>query len=375
MNYRYWKVSFFIGLFLGSNFLYATSKAVTQITTYTQPSTATTYTVGGHTYSWGSGVEVVLDTFTADGDNYSPSAVADNVIVRRVDNDNVSGERCRLFAERNDENGYSMLPSLDCNPSLVMSGRVINRGWLDVFANDDNNIERVDFIFSKGLVAPSGSGLGKTGFISTEKNANNPTVMAVITGLDANGDPLTYAPLVKIWPHNTGGEVIKYGKTDKSFDFSFVQDGSTVAGQDKKPTKTGISTEPMGVAFVTLDDLAITEGQTIYGFSYFSQDIYGTNIDPVDYNSFPTDTSGDRDVADADMYGGVSGYFSVVRNISGKVYEDKNKNSTQDAGENNLANIISSNCILNSLGQHFGSPKKYILLLTSTKRVKNISPF
>jgi len=345
--FYFFKLGIIMSLLPGSSLVYAHSKAATQITTYTQPSTVTTYTgTDNQSYRWGNGDEVVLDTFTAEGNTYSPSEVANDVLVRRVDNDAVTGKRCSLFAERNSSNDYNLMPSLECDPAKIMAGRVINRGWLDVFSNETrNNIERVDFVFTNGLTTTND--LANAGFIATEKSGNNPTVMAVITGIDGSGNPTSYAPLVKVWPASNTGEAIRYGMTGHSFDFTFLQDGNAPASQNGEPTKLGTSSEDMGIAFVTLDDLGIDTNQTIYGFSYFSQDIYdatqpnhvASGIDPVDYTTFPTNTSGAGDVGDADMYGGVAGYFSLVKRIFGKAYDDTNKNNTQDNGESNLANI------------------------------------
>ncbi|CAA6802392.1 MAG: Unknown protein, partial [uncultured Sulfurovum sp.] len=341
------------GLLLGNNFVSAVSMPVTQITTYTQPSTMSTYVgTDGQTYNWGSGDEVVLDTFTAGGNIYSPASVADNIVVRRVDNPHVAGERCSLFVEHNVSSDYNLETSLECNLAEVMSGRVINRGWLDVFSNDkrgsttrsEGNIERIDFVFTNGLIAPSSSSdLAATGFIITEKSGNNPTVMAVITGIDGSGNPSSYAPLIKV----EEGGAIDYGSTGRSFDSSFLHDGNSSATQDEKPIFISGLPETMEMAFITLDDLGISLGQTIYGFSYFSQDVYdntqpnnvASGMDTVDFTTFPTDTSGTGTVADADMYGGVAGYFSLVQEILGKAYVDSNANSIQDNGEENLSNI------------------------------------
>lgn len=144
--------------------LQAQSQPITNISTYTQSSTPSSY-VGssdGITYNWGTGTERVLDTFTTSSGVYSPIAVADNVTVRRVDNAQVQGVRCTIFAEQNGAS-HTLAPSLSCDPAAIMSGRVINRGFLDVFSNDDtgsstrsaNNIERIDFVFSLGLQAPA----------------------------------------------------------------------------------------------------------------------------------------------------------------------------------------------------------------------------
>lgn len=338
----------FVFLLLFCHVAYASSQPVTTISTYTQPATAISYVgTDGNTYSWGTGAEVILDTFSTASGTYSAAAVADSVIVRRVDNAVVSGNRCTLFAERS-STSRTLPPSLSCDPASIMSGRVVNRGWLDVFNNQSrNNIERVDFIFSNGIQAPSTvASLENSGFIVTEKSGNNPTVIAAITALDSAGNPSSYTPLVKVWPASSG-QTIRYGLSGLSFDFTFLQDGTTPATQDSNPLQIGTSTEQMGIGFITLDDFGITTNQMIYGFSYFSQDIYddtqanntATGINLVDYTTYPTNTSGAGDVADADMYGGVSGYFTTAQNISGTAFHDQNTNGALDGNEARLSNI------------------------------------
>ncbi|MEE9303916.1 MAG: GEVED domain-containing protein [Thiotrichaceae bacterium] len=334
-----------------ADYVQAQSQPAISITTSTQSAPDSSYTGhNGNTHTWGNGSDVLLEAITTSTGTYSQSLFADNIIVRRVNNAKVVGNRCALFAERT-SSVYTLAPSLLCDPATVMSGRIINRGWLDVFSNDqgsstnraEGNIERIDFIFSSGIQASSVQAtLENSGHIVTEKSGNNPTVMAAITSLNSNGDPDGYAPLVKVWPHNSG-QAIRYGKVGASVPFSFLKDGDGVtsggAAQDGEPEYFGSSSEQLGVAFITLDDLDIALGQTYYGFSYFSQDIYGSSLDPVLYNNFPTTTSGGSSVADADMYGGVAGYFTLGRSISGNVYNDIDESSTNNAGDSNLQNI------------------------------------
>ena len=315
-------------LFLIGN-TYAASGPVTGITTHIQSSTNTNNYVGSDNknYTWGTGTELVLDTFNAPGGTYSPSFSADNITVRRLDNAEVSGTRCALFTEATSQAGTSMIPGLECDLATVMSGRVINRGWLDVFSNLDggglrtpNNIERIDFIYSSGVFSPgTAAELANSGFLITEKSGNNPTVMAAITGIDGAGDPSSFGPLVKIHPTSPTTNPIRYGLVGAKKTFSFVRDGATSATQNGLPESIGGSKEYLGMAFVSATDLGITINQQFYGFSYFSQDVYDASQSPTyvkagitatDHTTFPDDTSYIGTVGDADMYGGMSGYFT-----------------------------------------------------------------
>ncbi len=300
----------------------AGSEPVNGITTTTTAATSSAYTgtVDGEAYSWGTGSELELTAVTtASNPSISTNASVQSVVVRRVDNAVVTGERCSIFAQRSTGNSRTLIPTLDCDLENILAGNVINRGWLDTFANElptgnkaANNIERIDFLFSP-LVAPSTlAEMEGSGFLATEKSGNNPMVMAAITSLDSSGNPASYAPLIKVWPSSSTGEPIRYGiVSGTSTQYSFMLDAATAgAGQNGQPEYIGLSTESLGMAFISLDDLGLSANQIFFGFSYFSQDIYGTAFDPVDYLNFPTDTSGEGTVGDADIYGGAGAYIS-----------------------------------------------------------------
>jgi len=302
----------------------AQSQPITAITTSLQDAGDDVYTgaVDGESYTWGTGGNLLLESVTTANGLITPAASVDSVVVRRVDNATVTGERCALFAERSLANNRDLIPSLDCDLANVLAGNIINRGWLDVFSNERNNIERIDFTFSSGLIAPTtGTELENSGFLVTEKNANNPMVMAVITAVDGSGNPTSYGSLIKVWPSGSG-ESIQYGFVGSSSrPFSFLTDGLTPAGQNAEPellTNNPTSTESLGMVLVTLDDLGVSASDTFFGYSYFSQDVYdagqsnkvAAGITLSDHTTFPTDTSGAGTVGDADIYGGAGAYFS-----------------------------------------------------------------
>ncbi len=314
----------YVLLLLPSLEVVALSQPITTITTSTEDADDNNYPGANDNaaYTWGTGDNLLLDSVTTAGGTITPAASVDSVVVRRENNANVTGERCAIFAERSlvNANDRDLIPALDCDLENVLAGNIINRGWLDVFSNDRNNIERIDFTFSSGLIAPATNAeLADSGFLVTEKSGNNPMVMAVITAVDGSGNPISYAPLVKVWPENSS-EPIRYGLVNNSTrPFSFLTDGAILGvGQNGNPELIGSSSEPLGMVLVTLDDLGVSASDTFFGFSYFSQDVYddgqtnnvAAGITLSDHTTFPTDTSGLGTVGDADIYGGASAYFS-----------------------------------------------------------------
>ncbi len=309
-------------LLLPSVEVVALSQPITAITASTQDAGDDVPYIGAvdvESYTWGTGDNLLLDSVTTASGTITPAASVDSVVVRRVDNATVTGERCAIFAERSLVNDRDLIPALDCDLANVLGGNIINRGWLDVFSNDRNNIERIDFTFSSGLIAPTANAeLQNSGFLVTEKSGNNPMVMAVITAVDGSGNPTSYGPLVKVWPH-TSSNPIKYGLVGSSSrPFSFLTDGLTPTGQNDNPELIGSSTESLGMVLVTLDDLGVSASDAFFGFSYFSQDVYdagqlnnvAAGITLSDHTTFPIDTSGGGTVGDADIYGGAGAYFS-----------------------------------------------------------------
>ena len=200
-----------------------------------------------------------------------------------------------------------------------MSGRVINIGTLDLFKNVSNdydtakNIERVDFITPDGITAPLETpNLAKSGHVVTEKSGNNEVRIAAILSIDANNNPTSYGTLVPVMPYSANSSEVHYQNST-----IYLPDNSTITQQNLGfyrneqrdsqgyPWYIASTSEPLAMAFVSLEDLGISAGQTYYGFSYFGRDV-DSSMDLSNYASFPTNTSGDT----ADFYGGSASYFA-----------------------------------------------------------------
>ncbi|HBS27269.1 MAG TPA: hypothetical protein DD827_09140, partial [Gammaproteobacteria bacterium] len=283
------------------------------------------YSADGNDYRWGVGRNLKITGFRYNDKDYDYRSVANSVVIRRVDNDESTGERCALFAERDGGNNRRFLSdypddgsgSGNCDMAEVMGGRIINRGVLDLFANAENsygshkNIERVDFITSGGIVAPTDADdLSEAGHVATEKSGNNPVQIAAILSLDENGDPAEYGFLVMVNPASNSCSGICYGITNVSTTNSFVVN-------EDNPPHSGVyytgnaSTESLGMAFISLEDLGIAAGQTYYGFSYFGTDVDADIHELTDPGSFPLNSEGQSSggPGQADVYGGTAGVF------------------------------------------------------------------
>ena len=360
-------------LILCSSFLlptntWAAKGKVTEIISHRESNSSLNYNANYNNYTW-QGNDLIIDGFKYNGTTYDYTVKADKVVVRRAGNTVTSGERCALFSEATSQGSNTLRPSYprlnssnNCDLAEMMGGNVINRGVLDLFNNGGGysprtetakNVERVDFIFSGGVTTPlDATELSQTGVVATEKSGNNDVLVAAILSLDSSGNPASYGPAVRIY-RNWASESNKYayGLTNIGYPITFM--ANELNPPQNYPYNVGSSWETLGMVFVDVEALGLGAGQTWYGFSYFSPDIgnnspnakgqiaWNAGIDPVNYNGFPQDTDASYDYGDADVYGGVGGYFfkNSLSNIHGTAYQDDNSNGTLDATETGVANI------------------------------------
>ncbi|MEM6251356.1 MAG: GEVED domain-containing protein [Cyanobacteria bacterium P01_D01_bin.156] len=352
----------------------ANAGPLTSITTTTPPATNSfIYTAGGQEHRFGQGNDVILQSVTDASGTYSPDTVADQVIVRRVDNANVSGEKCGIFAAQSGSNVRHYGPTYphfspqdangNCSYEAILSGFNIGLGALDLFSNtpsggdnEYNNVERIDFIFNDGIHAPFNSSLlNQAGHIVTEKSANNAYMIAAVTAVDGAGNPTAYATPVWVAGYEdtytpAGLTVVRMAQVGSATQNGFLTSDSNSAPHGA-PSRKGGQAEKFGGAFVTLQDMGLAAGQKYYGFSFIPADVesaIGTSsADLLDYTSFPTTTSrhaSGYEPGDGDMFGGTAGYFIAYssNNISGSLYEDDSpQNNSFDSGsESKLGNNI-----------------------------------
>ncbi|HHC74021.1 MAG TPA: DUF11 domain-containing protein, partial [Thiothrix sp.] len=165
-------------------------------------------------------------------------------------------------------------------------------------------------------------------------------------------NPASYSLPVRIY-RNWEGAANKYAYGMTGVPASLVFVSNELNPPQGYPEKHQTSYEDLGMVFVDMQGLGLSAGQTWYGFSYFSPDIannspnalgqvsWNSGIDPVDYTTFPQNTDHSYDYGDADVYGGVGGYFvkSTLNNIAGFAYQDANQNSQYDNGEAGVPQI------------------------------------
>lgn len=289
----------------------------TALTTELQPAMVFSYTLGPDTYTFGNGNDVVLTGATLASGLVVESYTDFPVAVQTRDNALVAGVRTRFFAERD-----SVVNTVDYRPSypfdagqfsyeVILAGRVLNRGILDVFKNTADvgqfagNIERVDYVRQSGFVVPTTPALlEEGGHLLIEKSANNGAQLAAILAVDGSGNPSSYGSLVTVSP---------FDMTEATPDqeYSFIVEGSvtgapvqTFIGQNAPSVNS--STEAPGGTLVTWGaDLGLAPGQTYFGISIFPDDVTDAN-DLVGLSDFPLTTSDNEGLGSggADIYAG-----------------------------------------------------------------------
>ncbi|MEM6800532.1 MAG: hypothetical protein AAF696_03960 [Bacteroidota bacterium] len=324
---------------------------VTSIYTSTRSASPSTYTSGSTTYNWGQSTDLYLDSLDISGTSYTrgKEVYGKTIKLIRVDNDSSSGERCQIFVERSSDTQldatYPTDKSGNCSMITALSEPIINRGVLDLFQNVyegveyANNIERVDILTDK-IVSPSSVLLDEIGFFIAEKRGNNDLQVAAILSIDANGNPASYGSLIFLEDYLT------FGLLGTSYNFRFFKDSARSPHGLAEPFYN--STEQIGYSLITFQDLGLTEGQSIYGISFFGKDVDAASHTLTDPNTFPGNTN-----EGADIHGGFGTIFHTA-NIDLDDLVDTDLDGVADVDDldddnDGILDLMESSC--------FGSPR------------------
>ncbi len=329
---------------------------VTSVLTESRPATPLRYSVGEQTYTWGMGDNVIMTGVIAGGERFDYSDSVTRVELRRDDIVGVaSGNPCGVMVERLDDQGlllaadYPSDGSGNCDMAELLASRIFNRGVLDLFSNvapDAKNIERADFLFDHGVLAPLDSdALAQAGHVIGEKRGNNAVKIAAVLELDVFGQPASYGPLVLIGGSACPGTGICYAAAGDALSYALFQ--NEFLSPQGYPTVTELSDERDTMAFISAEALGLDAGQLYYGFSLFADDVDSSVHILTDPTTFPDDTGFDSFVAGdgADVYGGLAGYFlgDSLNVASGRVFLDNDADGffgESDAGISDIGIVI-----------------------------------
>lgn len=269
---------------------------------------STNYT---YTFSNGASNQYKLNSFNANGSTWfvAPAAPA-AVKLRRVNNASVTGTRNIVYMEATASSATACpsgallnfkTPYADVMENVLAAG-VLNQGTDNLFTNasngdgNNNNIERVDVIFSSGL---STANPGQAGFAILERGANNnhdPFRIAAITSLDAAGNPASFGA-VKICTGGNGSGNGSWGHPSTAN--GNKQFASYVLRKDAGDTHLRVSSnvnQEIGGVFFSFASLGITSGQALYGYALLGPDGIASPtstqlLNLADATVYPTNTT------------------------------------------------------------------------------------
>lgn len=323
--------------------------AVTAATTsYITANSGTTYTANGalgspvtaiaYTYNYGnvSGTannDKQVINFTAGGTVFTFLPISGQTVkMRRVNNAVVSGIRNLKFDEGNvTGNTINVAGSYDDDMEHFFIGNQgFNSGTDNLFANqgdgngNNNNIERVDVIYSTGLTATDNSKVGFAIFERGTTTAHDPVKVALILGVDVAGNPTAYSSILSITSAT-------YGTTDVVPSLNYIisrRDNATEPNLRMSTT----TNQAIGGVFFKFSDFGIANNTRVYGYSVIPNDFTGTTsaqiINYTDSVLYPKNTSSATGAGGIDLvsFTGIAQAIPVIVSypISGTVFSDAN---------------------------------------------------
>lgn len=252
-----------------------TATTVYTVTTYMGVPSATGRSpyngLGEYTIDF-NGDSIHLLDFTVGGTTYLPAEFANKVEFQRSGAGNASdlfwAQRSSFTSDGAGGGTLVIQSSLPTNVEQVISDDILNRGMDNLFANtgsnNNNDIERADFIFSTGLT-PTLSNLSTHGFLILDRGGNDAFKIAAITALDVNNDPSDYLTLQSV-PATQWASAANLLAVESTV---FRNDTYTTAFT---PMEDVVLQNLKGI-FVTFGELGLTAGQPFYGFSLFPDDV------------------------------------------------------------------------------------------------------
>lgn len=219
--------------------------------------------------------------YTIGGTSYSFLLDPDTLALRRLG----SASRLSLWMEAelavdNTADEIYIAPERQVPERSLYQANLLNIGYDNVLVNSGtnaSNVERIDAIYSSGMLTSTPD----NAIIPVmDRGANGEFKIAMITSLDANGEPASYGDLISVAQSDFGGGVVTF-----SLSILFLQQA---LGED--PIATGSSTQNLGGVGISFTELGIAANEVVYGYSLFSVDVNTTDHDLVDISTFPTDS-------------------------------------------------------------------------------------
>ncbi len=303
--------------------------------------TASQVTADGQTATYDNNDEMLLNFKSTSGQTYYTTDEAQEALIQRDPSKDTfaPNELSIWYASTGTGTNLQYLASDATNANTVLLGDNFYRGSDNLLTNSNGNtqssddVERLDFILN---TAGENATTDQAFAVFDRGNATNHDTfkIAIITGIDTNGNPTSYGGnLITVTANNydTAGNPI----ANQSYTVERYDTGDNLSAQDNNivtQTTTGApltiattdeSSQGVGGVVLSLASLGLGTsglpvGTTIYGYSIMASDVYTTGTAAIAINStisadlvnymnttyYPSNTSDNTSTGDGN-YGGI----------------------------------------------------------------------
>jgi hypothetical protein len=237
-----------------------------------------------------AGNDLEITSIVDASGTYVPSAIATTTIERGAATGNTNTDVIWFQGSGSPSSKNIFLQGPDItDPVDAFKGNNLYVGSDNLFTNsgnpvgNDTNIERLDTIFNAGFKASSSEvfSIFERGFTTGHDGFK----IAAITGLDKNGNPSNYGPLLS---YNKG----TWGEDDVLNTKEYIVTRSSHTNTSDPQHPSDEVSQPIGGVVIPTTTLA-SAGETIYGYSLFAPDVNGSGTQLVNWNDtsvFPINT-------------------------------------------------------------------------------------
>ena len=308
---------------------------------FTSPGGGTGAFPAGTTYSTrfteGTFDNLIITSFDVNTNNYIFRQLAEKIVIVRVDNPTITGAHHILLYDQNGPivggTNISLSSQYAGTMEEILLASIINRGVDNVFCNtgngdgNNNNIERIDYIFDDGY--PAYGNLNRKGFMVMDRGGNDALWIAAILALDTNGNPAAYSTPVFLSTTNWGNSGITLDTiVYRGYDENFVPSAD-------------VGAQPLTGHYIEWTEFNISTNTLVYGYSLAAADISATQNWLQVWN-FPRNTTEGSASGGLDLMSGGALVLDERDNASvgDFVWNDLNQNGLQDPGEPGVYDVL-----------------------------------
>ena len=244
-----------------------------------------------------------ITSFNAGGNNYAIQSTATNADIRR----NIGFNGSNIWEQNAGATDTVVGTDVD-NLATILLGNNLNQGAINLFSNDNaaaswqTNIERVDFVWSRGVSVLSTDGFAVFDMNGTQEGFQVASITSLGTGLGA-APSWTFTNALEVDPrsYRAALNVDKNGSADAiNFRVLRYANGDTMTSHADAGNS---DTQSLDGTFIRMSDLGIASGTTIYGYAIMANDVthFGASLadwtNPTNYSTGTNNIVGGLDLA------------------------------------------------------------------------------